>query len=58
MILDGWGTDWLAWTLLFGGVFLASIPLHILHKQIPSMLSELITQGLAVYASWHVFVAG
>lgn len=57
VVLDGWGTDWLAWTLLFGGVFLASIPLHILHKQIPSMLSELITQGLAVYASWHVFVA-
>ncbi|MGI9292106.1 MAG: hypothetical protein ACR2QG_12630 [Gammaproteobacteria bacterium] len=58
VVVDGWATNWLLWTLLFGGVFLASVPLHILHKQIPSMFSELITQYLAVYASWQVFVVG
>jgi len=54
---DAWGTPWLPWALAFVGVFIASVPLHILHKQIPSMLSELITQLLAIYASWQVFVA-
>ena len=56
VVIDGWQTDFWWWSLLFGGVFIASVPLHIMHKQIPSMLSELITQLLAVYASWLVFV--
>ena len=56
VLADAWGTDWFVWAVLFVGVFVASIPLHILHLQIPSMLSELITQSLAVYASWQVFV--
>jgi hypothetical protein len=56
VVIDGWQTDFWWWSLLFGGVFISSVPLHIMHKQIPSMLSELITQILAVYASWLVFV--
>jgi hypothetical protein len=52
------GTDWLLWTLAFGLTFIASVPLHIMHKQIPSMLSELITQIILIYDSWAVFVAG
>jgi hypothetical protein len=56
VVIDGWQTDFWWWSLLFGGVFISSVPLHIMHKQIPSMLSELITQLLAVYASWLVFV--
>ena len=57
VMVDAWNTEWRLWSLLFGGVFIASVPLHILHKQIPSMWTELITQALAVYASWQVFVA-
>ena len=56
-LADAWATDLRLWALLFVGVFTASIPLHILHKQIPSMLSELITQALAMYAMWKVFIA-
>jgi len=57
VVIDGWSTDWFWWSILFGGVFLASIPLHIMHKQIPSMLSEVATQAIAVYATWSIFVA-
>jgi hypothetical protein len=56
--VDGMGTDWLLWTLAFGLTFIATVPLHIMHKQIPSMLSELITQIILIYGSWAVFVAG
>ncbi|NND54524.1 MAG: hypothetical protein HKN56_06095 [Gammaproteobacteria bacterium] len=58
VILDGWGSDYQYWSLLFFGVFVSSIPLHIMHKQIPSMFSELFTQGIAMYATWRIFVAG
>jgi hypothetical protein len=57
VVVDAWDTKWFWWSVAFSGVLIASVPLHILHKQIPSMLSELITQGLAVYATWVVFVA-
>ena len=57
VVIDGWNTDWFWWSILFGSVFLASIPLHIMHKQIPSMLSEVATQAIAVYATWSIFVA-
>jgi hypothetical protein len=58
VMVDGIGTDWLLWTLAFGLTFIATVPLHIMHKQIPSMLSELITQIILIYGSWAVFVAG
>ena len=57
VVVDGWSSDYRLWSLLFFGVFLSSIPLHIMHKQIPSMLSELFTQGIAMWATWRVFVA-
>ena len=56
VVVDAWGTDWFVWSLAFTGVFLASIPLHILHQQVPSMLSEVITQLITVYGCWVVFV--
>lgn len=55
VLVDAAGTPWLPWALAFTGVFVASIPLHILHKQIPSMLSELLTQAIAVWGCWVVF---
>lgn len=55
VVADGLGTPWSAWALAFTGIFVVSIPLHILHKQIPSMVSELLTQAIAVYGCWIVF---
>lgn len=57
VVIDAWSTDWFIWSLLFTGTFIASIPLHILHKQIPSMLSEVVTQIIAIYGSYLIFVA-
>jgi hypothetical protein len=57
VMIDGFGTEWSLWSIAFGLSFIATVPLHIMHKQIPSMLSELITQVIAVYGSWVVFVA-
>lgn len=56
VLYDAIGTAWLAWTVLFVATFVATIPLHIMHKQIPSMLGELVTQAIAVYGCWLVFV--
>jgi hypothetical protein len=57
VMIDGLGTEWSLWSIAFGLSFIATVPLHIMHKQIPSMLSELITQVIAIYGSWVVFVA-
>lgn len=58
VVADGLGTPWSAWALVFTGIFAASIPLHILHKQIPSMVSELLTQAVAIRGCWIVFGVG
>jgi len=57
VMIDGFNTDWFLWSTVFGLSFIATVPLHIMHKQIPSMVSELITQVIAVYGTWLVFVA-
>ena len=57
VMIDGFGTEWSLWSFAFGMSFIATVPLHIMHKQIPSMLSELVTQVIAVYGTWVVFVA-
>jgi hypothetical protein len=56
VMIDGYGTEWSSWSFAFGLSFIATVPLHIMHKQIPSMLSELITQVILIYGSWTVFV--
>lgn len=56
VMIDGYGTEWSLWSFAFGLSFIATVPLHIMHKQIPSMLSELITQVILIYGSWAVFV--
>jgi hypothetical protein len=58
VVADGLDTSWSTWALAFTGVFVASIPLHILHKQVPSMVSELLTQAIAVYGCWVAFGVG
>ncbi len=56
VMVDGYGTDWTSWTTAFGLSFIATVPLHIMHKQIPSMLSEAFTLYLLAYGSWAVFL--
>ena len=53
---DGMGTDWMLWTAVFGLSFIATVPLHILHKHLASMLSEAFTLIVLVYGSWLIFV--
>ena len=57
VMYDSWNTEWFGWAAVFTGIFVASIPLHIMHRQIPSMLAELLTQATAMYGSWWAFVA-
>ena len=57
VMVDGFGSEWSLWSVAFGATFIATVPLHIMHKQIPSMASELITQLILIYGSWLVFVA-
>jgi hypothetical protein len=56
VMFDGWGTSWQLWSIVFGVSFIITVPLHIMHLQIPSMLSELATQFIAIYATWQIFV--
>jgi len=44
------------WAAAFGLSFIATVPLHIMHKQIPSMLSEAVTLYILAYGSWAMFV--
>jgi hypothetical protein len=54
---DGIGTDWAVWTAVFGISFIATVPLHIMHKHLASMLFEAFTLAVLAYGSWSVFVA-
>ncbi|UCG72386.1 MAG: hypothetical protein JSV45_14245 [Chromatiales bacterium] len=57
VIIEGFGTTWAFWAAAFGLTFIATVPLHIMHKQIPSMLSEAITLYILAYGSWAMFVS-
>ena len=54
---DGIATEWAVWTALFGLSYIATVPLHILHKHLASMLFEAFTLVVLAYGSWSVFVA-
>ena len=56
VMIEGFGTSMAFWAALFGLSFIATVPLHILHKHIPSMLSEAITLNILAHGSWLVFV--
>ena len=57
VIFDGFGTAWGVWTALFGLSYIATVPLHILHRHLASMLCEAFTLAVLAYGSWSVFVA-
>jgi len=54
---DGFGTQWAVWAALFGLSYIATVPLHIMHKHLASMLSEAFTLVVLAYGSWLIFVA-
>ena len=56
VMVDGFGTDWALWAAVFSISFIATVPLHIMRKQISSMLIEAITLYLLAFGSWTVFV--
>lgn len=56
-MIDGIGTDWALWTILFGVSFIVTVPLHIMHKHLASMLLEAFTLFVLAWGSWQVFVA-
>lgn len=57
VMVDGIGTPWAFWAVLFGGSFIATVPLHIMHKHYASMFFEAFTLVVLGYGSWRVFVA-
>ncbi len=57
VMADGIGTPWAIWAALFGGSFIATVPLHIMHKHYASMFFEAFTLAVLGYGSWLVFVA-
>jgi hypothetical protein len=56
VMYEGFGTDWRWWSLLFGLSFIATVPLHIAHYELGSMLSEAITLVILAWGSWQAFV--
>jgi uncharacterized membrane protein YidH (DUF202 family) len=53
---DGITTEWAVWTALFGLSYIVTVPLHILHMHLASMLFEAFTLVVLTYGSWLVFV--
>jgi hypothetical protein len=56
VIVEGWSTSWTAWSLTFGLLFIATVPLHILHLQLISMVVETATLTVLLYGSQLAFV--
>ncbi|MAF83196.1 MAG: hypothetical protein CL797_03745 [Chromatiales bacterium] len=56
VMIDGINTDWTLWAVVFGLSFIVTVPLHIMHKHLASMLSEAFTLFVLAYGSQSVFV--
>lgn len=56
VLIDSLGTEWFLWAVAFAISFVATVPLHILHKQLPSMLCEAVTLYILVFGSYAVFL--
>jgi len=56
-VWEGLGSSMSWWTIVYGVLFIATVPLHILHRPIASMLSEAATLLVLFYGSYRVFVA-
>ena len=54
-VYDGLGTSLAWWFVLYGLLFVATIPLHIMHRPVASMLFEALTLLVLFYGSLRVF---
>jgi hypothetical protein len=52
VMVEGWASGWAPWSLAFGLTFIATVPLHIRHLQLPSMAAEAATLAILLYGSW------
>lgn len=56
-IFEGLQTGLAGWTILYGGLFIATVPLHILHRELLSMAAELATLVVLFYGAARVYGA-
>jgi hypothetical protein len=56
IVFEGLKTDFALWSLLFGGLFIATVPLHILHKHVLSMTVEFLTLLILFYGTCKVYL--
>ncbi len=54
-IFEGLQSELAVWTLLYGGLFIATVPLHILHKELSSMAAEYATLVVLFYGAYMVY---
>lgn len=55
-VLEGLKTEFAIWSVLFGVFFIATIPLHILHKLISSMVVELFSLIILLYGATKMYL--
>lgn len=56
-IFEGLQTGLAGWTILYGSLFIATVPLHILHRELLSMTAELATLVVLFYGAARVYGA-
>jgi hypothetical protein len=56
VILEGLKTAFAIWTILFGGLFILTIPLHIMQKHVSSMTVEFITLVILFYGAAQMYL--
>jgi len=54
--IDGLRSGMAVWSALFCLLFIATVPLHILHKHVCSMAAEAVTLAVLFYGAVQVFV--
>lgn len=54
-VIDGVQSAMTAWTVLFGVLFIATVPLHILHWHVSSMAAEAATLAVLFYGAVEAF---
>ncbi len=57
VVFESIKTPFALWSLLFGSLFIATVPLHILHKHMLSMIVEFLTLAVLFYGTFLVVTA-
>lgn len=56
VVFEGLKTEFALWSIFFGIFFILTVPLHILHKRISSMVVELITLVVVFYGVTRIYL--